>query len=224
MNAQALFDLQLELECKRIEGRDTIVRVPCGHPDEISRCLITYIDGAYGVYYRYDLPATTRARLAAVPAERLFVDRERVGEILAADAPCKSIWVGKTYRFPEILVPELRTHAVRLNDRRHADVLARYEGGTVIGERVVYGVIADGQVVAACEASRENDQAAEAWVRTVPAYRRRGYAREVTAAWAYAIQQQGKIPFYSHAVDNDASAAVARSLGLICFLSAVGYE
>ena len=59
---------------------------------------------------------------------------------------------------------------------------------------------------------------------TLPEFRRRGYARQVTAAWAHDIQQQDKVPFYSHRLSNLASQAVARSLGLIPFQTAVAYS
>ena len=224
MNAQALVALQLELECKRVMEDNTIVPIPCANPDDIARCFVTCVDDVYTVYYRHDVPSTTRARLAALPPERLFADHALVKQLLAADAACQSVWEGAAYVFPDTLEPGLWPHAVRLDDRLHTGLLARYEGGTVIGERIVYGIIADGEIVAACEASRENERAAEAWVRTAPAYRRRGYAREVTAARAFAMQRRGKVPFYSHVLENQASAAVARSLGLIHFLSTVAYD
>ncbi len=71
---------------------------------------------------------------------------------------------------------------------------------------------------------RENETCAEAWVWTLPDFQRRGYARQVTSAWAQDLQVQGKLPFYSHKLSNVASAAVARSLGLIDVATAVAYE
>jgi ribosomal protein S18 acetylase RimI-like enzyme len=224
MDGQALVDLQLELECKRVVAGNTIVPIPCANPDGIPRCLVSHVGDDYGVYYRHDLPPAIRAELAGLSPERLFIDSELVKRLLASDAPCQSVWTGASYVFPATLDPGLWPNAVRLDDGEHADLLARFEGGATIGERLVYGVIADGEIAAACEASRENDRAAEAWVRTAPAYRRRGYARQVTAAWAAAMQRHGKVPFYSHALDNLASAGVARSLGLLRFVSAVAYE
>ena len=224
MNARALVELQLELECKRVEADNTIAPIPCDNPDEIPRCFVCQYGGEYTVYYGHHLPVALRDRLATFPAKRLFVDHDMVVQTLAADAPCASIWAGRTYEFPKTPGAELWPDAVRLEDRLHGDLLVRYEGGTVVGKRAVFGVIVGGEIVAACEASRENERAAEAWVRTVSAYRRHGYAKQVTAAWAHAMQQQGKVPFYSHSLENEASAAVARSLGLIHFLSAVAYS
>jgi predicted GNAT family acetyltransferase len=86
-----------------------------------------------------------------------------------------------------------------------------------------FAIIADGLVVATCESSRESLVAAEAWVRTLPQYRRRGYATRVTAAWARDARRRNKEPFYSHHRENAASESVARALRLLPFLEDAGY-
>ncbi len=87
----------------------------------------------------------------------------------------------------------------------------------------IFAVVKDGQVVSVCQSARESTVAAEAWVRTLPEYRGMGYARQVTAAWAYYVARRHKIAFYSHLQDNAASASVARGLGLIPFAEEVAY-
>lgn len=67
-------------------------------------------------------------------------------------------------------------------------------------------------------------QAGEAWVRTLPQFRLRGYARQVTAAWASDLLERGKTAFYSHAIENTASGAVASSLGLNEFITGIAYS
>jgi len=86
-----------------------------------------------------------------------------------------------------------------------------------------FAALADGLVVATCESARESALAAEAWVRTLPTSRGRGYATRVTAAWALDVRRRGKTPFYSHHRENSGSAGVARALRLIPFLDDVGY-
>ena len=49
---------------------------------------------------------------------------------------------------------------------------------------------------------------------TAEAFRGRGYAVLVTAAWANAVRAAGITPVYSTSDDNHASQAVARKLGL----------
>ncbi len=71
---------------------------------------------------------------------------------------------------------------------------------------------------------RGNELAAEVAVETLPAFRRRGYGRQVTAAWVYHVMRAGKIAFFSHERDNLASQVLAQSLGAVQYSSVVGYK
>jgi predicted GNAT family acetyltransferase len=103
-------------------------------------------------------------------------------------------------------------------------MLEQYGHWASVCGKTVYGIVVAGRIVASCGSVRENGKSAEAWVITEPEFRRRGYARQVTAAWAHDLRRQGKVAFYSHTQDNIASRAVARSLGLIQFAEAVAYS
>ena len=72
-----------------------------------------------------------------------------------------------------------------------------------------------GYAVSVCFCARLSDEAAEAGVETASAFRGRGFAPRVTAAWAAAIRASGRVPLYSTAWTNIESRAVARKLGLI---------
>jgi predicted GNAT family acetyltransferase len=69
-----------------------------------------------------------------------------------------------------------------------------------------------GDVVARAFSARENSRAAELSVETTPAHRRRGFARQVAAAWAADVVSSDRIAFYSYDFANAASAALASSL------------
>ncbi|HEX8682366.1 MAG TPA: GNAT family N-acetyltransferase [Ardenticatenaceae bacterium] len=132
--------------------------------------------------------------------------------------PCNEIFSGKSYTFPNTLTPADYPDVTPWNESHRS-----LPGHIQMGGPSTHLIIADGQIASACESSRENHKAGEAWVQTSPHFRRRGYARQVTAAWARYLQQQGKIPLYSHQWDNAASEAVARSLGLVPFITFVAY-
>lgn len=72
----------------------------------------------------------------------------------------------------------------------------------------------DGQLVATCHAARFSAFAAEAGVWTAPAFRGRGYAAAVTAAWANHPVLRGRNLYYSTTEDNLSSQRVAARLGL----------
>lgn len=64
-------------------------------------------------------------------------------------------------------------------------------------------------------ALRTNSEAAELWVWTEPDARRRGYAEQVSIAWAAEVTGEGRVAFYSHEEDNDPSRRLAATLGVV---------
>lgn len=75
--------------------------------------------------------------------------------------------------------------------------------------------IVDRQAVAVCGSVRIAPQAHEAGLETAAPFRRRGYGKAVVAAWGSAVRALASEPLYSTTCQNDASRAVARSLGLV---------
>lgn len=117
----------------------------------------------------------------------------------------------KTYGFPKDLDPSLGSDVVRYA-RTDPGVFAL--GFHAFADEI-FGVKDGDTLVAACVSSRQGDEAAEAWVYVRPEYRRRGLAQKVVVAWAGAMRVAGRFPFYSHLIDNLASARLAASLGLV---------
>lgn len=75
-------------------------------------------------------------------------------------------------------------------------------------------LIEEGRAVAVCRSSRVTDEAHEAGVETLPEFRGRGYAVEVSSAWAQAVRETGAVPLYSTFWSNRASQNVAKKLRL----------
>ena len=83
---------------------------------------------------------------------------------------------------------------------------------------VVYGVIADGQIVSLAYAHRTGlleNRVADLGVETAPAYRHRGYAKTAVSAVTAHVTERGGEGLYGCAVDNKASIATARSVGYV---------
>lgn len=136
--------------------------------------------------------------------------------VLRADQEVVSSWSGPAYRFPDELPVQAPVMRIARSDLcllrfmnwdldRTAREFARYEP--------FIAVIENGVAVSLCHSARLTDQAAEAGVETLQAYRGRGYATAVVAGWADAIRATGRIPLYSTSWDNLASRAAARGLG-----------
>ncbi len=79
----------------------------------------------------------------------------------------------------------------------------------------VHVIAENDRIVSACVSTRENQSCGEAWVYTMPEYRKQGFAQKVVRAWARSLMEAGKVPFYSHNIKNEASANLAKKLGLL---------
>jgi len=196
--------------------------LPENVPNKIPRLYIAQHDNGFLQCFREDLPTHIRQRLSQFHPEQILNDPETIKTLLAEDAPCEEILQGKSYLFPNMLNPRDFPDVIQL-DATYQSQFALFSPGEAMSPWPVYAVIVNGRIVSTCQSSQENISAAEAWVRTLPNFRRCGYARQVTAAWAYHLQQRGKLPFYSHRWDNTASEAIASSLQLTLYATEVGY-
>ncbi len=222
MTTSELIRLQLRLECKAINAEGLLERIPGPDPDGIARFSVYYHDDTYTTYCRHDLPRAIRERLLALSPIIAFEQPETVETILREHGPIEGRWLGTTFVFPETLAPAAYPDAVELG-AADSDLIEQFDPGLARLSRPVFAIVVDGKIVSACVSARENQEAAEAWVQTLPDFRRHGYACQVTAAWAHHLQRLGKQPFYSHIRENLASQAVARRLGLVPVFDAVGY-
>ncbi len=120
---------------------------------------------------------------------------------------------------PAYLVPEHcgATAAVQITQTNaeplcteHPELLALLDA-----RQPCFAIVQQGRAVAICCSVRVTPAAHEAGVDTLPAFRGRGYAREVVLAWAAAVRQLGCLPLYSTWWGNAASLAVARKTALI---------
>ena len=137
---------------------------------------------------------------------------------LRASRDSASIASGPAYRFPDELPLPARVTRITRADLRLLRLMAwdlKETARTFEGREPFIAVIEHGVAVSLCHSARLTDQAAEAGVQTLEAYRGRGYAANVVAGWASAIRASGRIPLYSTSWDNLASRAVARRLGLV---------
>lgn len=154
-------------------------------------------------FFRHDLPRNVRRQIAALDPEAALQDHEAVRRILARFAPCDTVFAGKGYYFAHLPSPAEFLNAV-------------YHNGC-------YVILVGGEPVSWAWTADESEQAGELAVETTLEYRRRGYARQVAAAWAAHVLGQGKVAFYSHEVGNTASEALAHSLGVVQYAVVTTY-
>jgi GNAT superfamily N-acetyltransferase len=213
MEAIQLIQMQHAIECIGLDEEGLLIRIPGPDADEMARVYAYRYEGDYSTYFRWDVSALIRQRIHALGAQAVFHGQEAVKALLATDAPCTEVGTYHTYVVPDTLSPHQFPDVVRVG-AVHWRLIEAYHAGMNVTERAVYAVIRDDTIVSTCGSVRENEEAGECYAFTVPEYRRRGYGRQVTAAWGHHLREQGKVAFYSHARENAASQSVARSLGL----------
>lgn len=213
--------IQLRLECIGYDPEGRLVRIPGPDPDDLGRVYVYHHEGGYRLFVRSDVPDADYAALRELGAEAAFENAGAVQAVLARERPCDDVARWRTYR---LVTPDPATSSgVIVLSEAHRQLLDAYAPGMTLGKRPIYAAVAttpEGKdaICATCVSVRENEEAAESYVFTDPAWRRQGYGRRVTAAWAEGALARGKVPFYSYLVDNVASSQLLQSLpSVYCF-------
>lgn len=176
--------------------------------------------------FRADLPEETCQALERLCADEPPVDVEFAEpprhletfiRLLESDAPVREISGGPAYQFTKYPAPTKSLLAVTENN---AETL---RGGfeKLIEELPAWqpfiALVERHQAISVCRSVRITPEAHEAGVETLPDFRGKGCAEEVTAEWARLVLATGAIPLYSTSWENTASQAVARKLELKCY-------
>lgn len=202
MQSVALIELKMALEFGVAPVGD-VLPIATNQQDDQPIVLVSRFSGESRMYLREDVPDIVRDRLRALGAGQCYDDEEAVCSILANEMATRD--VRRIRWYVAVRRPAPTEHVdVRSVDGRHV-------------------IISDGHEVAWAESDWDNGEAAEVSIETRPEYRRRGFARQVTAAWIAATLDAGKDGFYSHRLTNAGSEAVAQSLGLAHLSDEVEY-
>jgi len=162
-------------------------------------------------YFSASLPLEAQLAIKRQDTLLKFPDIQPVIDILDCQNIKFQIGHFKTYRFPEhFQSPKLEFAKPFAGD--DPKVVSFGFNGMV---DTVYAVEQSGALLSACISIRENEYCAESWVFTAPEHRRKGLAKAAVSLWATEILRMGKVPFYSHAMDNIPSARLAHTLGVI---------
>jgi GNAT superfamily N-acetyltransferase len=220
-NPQRLVDMHLALEGIGVDRDGRLVRLPAPDAEEIPRFYAARFAGGECRYRRQDLAEAIARALYQLPLATVFGDPAAVQRLLAGSAGGE-IWLGKSYVADRPIPAAAYPDVVRLDQADHL-LVERFDPQLAAKRRPVFALLIQGEIAATCVSTHENAQAGAAWVQTSPRFRRRGYGRQVTAAWAAELQRLGKLPLYSHHWDNVASQALVESLGFRRYAEDIGY-
>lgn len=176
--------------------------------------------------FRSDLPIELCEELTSLCADEPSVNLEfeepprhleTFIRLLETCAPVREISSGPAYCFTEyrapskplLVVTEDNPYALRGGFEKLIEELPAWQPFVACVE--------NNQAVSVCRSVRITPEAHEAGVETLPDFRGKGYAKEVTAEWARLVRAMGALPLYSTSWGNTASQAVARKLELKCY-------
>jgi GNAT superfamily N-acetyltransferase len=199
--------LQLRLEGKEIIDGCFLRQVEFVPDEEVPLILLARLtNGGSIVYYDEAIAPELQRRLSAI--EIGFPQVDPFLDILKPHGKPVELGHYKTYVFPSQPATDAGVLCLSKHDAR---VKAFGFDGFV---EPVYAAEANSILVSACVSTRESATCGEAWVYTAPEHRRQGYAQKAVNAWAGGLMKAGKVPFYSHNIKNQASANLAKKLGL----------
>ena len=171
---------------------------------------------------RADLPEPLAAELEALCADEPSGaglsgtprHADAYARLLGAHGRVRRVEAGPAYRFKDYPEP---SRALLHVTEASAEVL---RGGfeEMLGElpfaQPFVAAVEEGRAVSVCRSVRVTAAAHEAGVETLPDFRGRGYAADVTAGWARLVRDAGAAPLYSTSRENTASQSVAKRLRL----------
>jgi hypothetical protein len=211
MNPLDYLRLQLRLEGKEIIKDNLLRQVEVVPDQEMPLMLIARLaDSNVVAYFDEALQAKLHEELTKRVSEITFPNVEAFSAFLQSRNISFEAGYYKTYIFPE------RNASFKdetVNCYSKYDPKVQDFGFDGFAESI-YAIERSDKIVSACVSARENESCGEAWVYTDPEYRYKGLAQKVVGIWATKLISAGKVPFYSHKIENTASANLAKHLGL----------
>jgi GNAT superfamily N-acetyltransferase len=201
--------LQMRLEGNEVIDGRFIRQVETVPGEGVPLMLIAELaDQTRLAYYDEATSSHLQTHLAASLEEFAFSNIDLLLNALNRQGIAFEVSRYKTYIFPAAPVHDRDVSLLPRHDSK-----VREFGFDRFAEQV-YAIEREGRIVSACVSARENQACGEAWVMTLARYRNQGLAQKVLKAWGASLIETGKVPFYSHKIENTASANLARKLGL----------
>jgi RimJ/RimL family protein N-acetyltransferase len=209
MNPLDYLRLQLRLEGKEIVYGNLLRQVEIVPDEDMPLMVIAQLADSNVVAY-FDECFPLWEVLRKKVSEISFPDVDPLFTLLQNRNSAFEVGHYKTYTFPEMFVAFMDE---TVNCFSRHDPKVKDFGFSGFAEQV-YTMEQAGKIVSACVSTRENEFCGEAWVYSDPEYRHKGFAQKVIGAWATKLIWSGKVPFYSHRIENIASTNLAKHLGL----------
>jgi hypothetical protein len=202
--------LQMRLEGIGLDQDGRLIQLHDGVDEFPHFIFVQGYDGKTVQRFSAFLPPEIQLEIKRQSPSLKFPDIKPVIDILnCQNIPFKTGYF-KTYRFPEHFQSQ-KLELAKPFSKNNSKIVSFGFGAMA---ETVYAVEQHGTILSACISIREDEYCAEAWVFTAPEHRHKGFAEAAVSLWATEMLKMGKIPFYSHAMDNFPSARLANKLKL----------
>ncbi|HEY0459956.1 MAG TPA: GNAT family N-acetyltransferase [Pyrinomonadaceae bacterium] len=143
---------------------------------------------------------------------------DEIVRLLEKQSPVEKICGGPAYQFADYEMPS--KNSLTAVTRDNAEILKNgFEDlvADVAVEQPFIAITEENRAVSVCRSVRITREAHEAGLETLPEFRGKGYAADVTSEWARRVRASCALSLYSTSWENKASQAVARKLRLRCY-------
>lgn len=203
--------LQLRLEGKKLVGNNRLTQVEVVPGEDIPLMLLAQLaDQKMVIYFDEALQPKLYSELTKQIHNISFPTINPLLDFLKTQSISFEVGHYKTHIFSPHFSDSVNTDVVCHS--KHDSKIQAF-GFDGFAEQV-YAIERNGKIVSACVSIRENEFCGEAWVFTELEHRNLGFAQKVASAWAHGLISTGKVPFYSHKIENLASANLAKRLEL----------
>lgn len=229
INPKPCFYAQIGLEGLQIVNGNKIVKIHTDHFDieknenaKPPKVIAVNFGKEINIFYSNTMPNSLVANLEELKKHSFIDEQKKVIDILKENKQFNEAEHYIAYVFPNDV--KVNTKNTKIFIGSDDEAIKKFDPTFHKKYPVVYAVMQDNEIAACCVSSRENDKAGEAWIFTLPKYRKQGFGLKAVQLWAIELQKKGKIPFYTHEVSNIASQKLAEKLNLIKVFENVSYE
>ncbi|MCF7794015.1 MAG: GNAT family N-acetyltransferase [Candidatus Cloacimonetes bacterium] len=229
INPKPCFHAQIGLEGLQIVNGNRIVKIHTDHFDieknenaKPPKIIAVNFGKEINIFYSDKMPNSLVANLEKLEKHSFLDEQEKVIEILKRNKQFNEAGHYIAYIFPSDI--QVDTENTKIFIGSEDEAIKQFDPTFYKKYPIVYATIQNDEIAACCVSSRENNKAGEAWIFTLPKYRKQGFGLKAVQLWASELQKQGKIPLYTHEISNIASQKLAEKLDLIKVLENVSYE
>ncbi|MCA9373372.1 GNAT family N-acetyltransferase [Candidatus Woesebacteria bacterium] len=229
INPSVCFFAQLQLEGLGVVDANRLVKIESSHfdaerqrDDHPPNVLLTRFSDKTSIYFTHSLPQELVDTIQNEDLEDVLTTTNNITAILKAASLFHEFEQSITYTIPNL--GDLTFEGTRSIVASDDPLINQFNPTFYRKFPMAYAVLHESKVVSCCVSSRENDRAGEAWIFTLPEYRKQGFGSKAVLFWASELQKAGKIPLYSHIDSNSSSRNLAHKLNLMQVFENVSFN